>query len=281
MSMSSKTTVGDSANPCEQVIAGKRPPLPACGKPPVASVEQKPGVFRVSAADVIKPALPRLQTFEELGIQNEFRKAVEEELTKDEKMLWLGRPSLNPAVYPPRTNLVIIGVIALALAVAFLAFPIFVKGAPIAFAIIFSIVLGLIGILFILSPKFFNPANFYHACYVVTNRRVILFERGLLGVDPLSPNLIGTRCKGYYPHEIMALERRNNPQAPGAGDLIFTYIMVVGKGAASFPGTEGTLTSTNTPQRIPRGFFYLDDVAGVEQLIRTTLLENLVKILDA
>src|SRR5689334_5447003 len=82
----------------EQAAADNLPPCPACGTPSLAQTGRKPGVFRVSAADVIKraePALPRLQTFEELEIPDHFRKAVEEELTKDEKLVWLGRPSRN------------------------------------------------------------------------------------------------------------------------------------------------------------------------------------------
>src|SRR5437867_696661 len=94
---------------------------PACGKPSRAAAAGKPGVFRVSAADVIRPAeiaLPRLQTFDELGLPDPFRQAVQEELTKDEKLLWLGRPSRNPVVYPPKTVLAVIGVVVLGLALA-------------------------------------------------------------------------------------------------------------------------------------------------------------------
>src|SRR5262249_39925216 len=42
----------------------------------------------------------------------------------------------------------------------------------------------------------------------------------------------------------------------------------------------GTVQRTDTPQRTPRGFFFLDDVAGVENLIRATLLTNLENALD-
>jgi hypothetical protein len=279
MSIAPKTDVCGSENPFEQITAGKRPQVPACAIAPVAVAEPKPGVFRVSADDVVKAALPRLKTFAELGIQDEFRKAVEEELTKDEKVLWLGRPSLNREVYPPKTNMVVIGVVVIALAVAFLACALLIKGIPIVFGIIFSMVLGLIGALFLAGPKLFNPATYYHACYVVTNRRAMLFERGVLGVEPGNFNFAGTRCKSYLPHDLLALERRKNAQVAGAGDLIFEYIFAVGKGAGSYPGTDGTVTSG--PQRIARGFYYLDQAEEVEQLIRTTLLNNLVKKLDA
>jgi hypothetical protein len=217
----------------------------------------------VSAADVVKPAaaaLPPLKSFEELGIPDNFRKSVENELTKDEKLVWLGRPSKNPAVYPPKTVLVIIG--AALLVGAVLAG---IGGLP----FIFPVVIGLLGLLFVASPKLFNPANTYAACYVVTNRRAMLFERSFRGA----------RGKSYHPHDLLALERRGNDRVPGAGDLIFEYEFVVGD-VLNSPGTDNRLRRTDRPERVARGFFYLDQVREVEDLIRTTLLVNLEKRLD-
>jgi hypothetical protein len=249
----------------EQLAADKLSPCPACGKPFLAPAARKPAVFRVSAANVIKspePALPRLQTFEELGITDHFRKAVEEELTKDEKLVWLGRPSRNPAVHPDKRVLAVIGLVVLGVAVAL---GLFVKGMP----LIFPGVLGLLGLFFVAAPWLFNPANTYQACYVVTNRRAILLER----------TLAGPRRKSYHPHELLALERRSNQRVAGAGDLIFEYIFIVGE-ATNGPATDGTFRRTDVPQRSPRGFFYLDQVQEVEHLIRSTLLKNLEKKLD-
>jgi hypothetical protein len=227
-------------------------------------VQKKAAVFRVSAADVIKPApvaLPPLRSFEELGILDSFRKAVEDELSKDEKLVWLGRPSKNPAVYPPKTVLVIIGAGLLVGAVLAV-----LGGLP----LIFPIVIGLLGLLFVAAPKLFNPANTYHACYVVTNRRAMLFERSFRGA----------RGKSWLPQDLLALERRSNDRVPGAGDLIFEYEFVVGD-VLNSPGTDNRLRRTDRPERVPRGFFYLDQVREVEDLIRTTLLANLEKKLDS
>ena len=152
-------------------------PCPACGKASGAPVEQKPAVFRVSAADVIKPGAPAplpLKSFEELGIPDSFRKTVEDELTKDEKLVWLGRPSKNPAVYPPKTVLVVVGA---GLLVGAVLLVVLARGMP----LIFPGVIGLLGLLFVAAPKLFNPANTYLACYVVTNRRAMLLERSFRG----------------------------------------------------------------------------------------------------
>jgi hypothetical protein len=264
-------------NQFEQLEGDHRPQCLACGNPSPAPANRKPVVFRVSAADVVKPALPRLQTYEELGFHDRHRKAVEEELTKDEKLLWLGRPSLNREVYPPKDNVVVLGVVLFVLAGAFLALPLFVKSIPFVFAILFSGVLVLIGFLCLNAPRLFNPATSYHACYVVTNRRAILLEWVFLAAEPTSFNLTGARRKSYYPHELLGLERLNNPRVAGAGDLIFEYIFAVGKAVTSYPGMDGKVTRTDTPQRIARGFLNLDHAGEVEHLIRTTLLANLEK----
>src|SRR5262249_52298449 len=143
----------------EQFAGDQAPVCPACGKS-LAPAEQKP-TFRVSAADVVKPSfkvsaadvvkpgdapLPRLQTFEELEIADVFRKAVEEELSKDEKLVWLGRPSRNPDVHPDPTKIMtFIGIGVLVVAVLLAT----VLKAPIFFAVVF----GLFGVLFIVAPR--------------------------------------------------------------------------------------------------------------------------------
>jgi hypothetical protein len=223
-------------------------------------------VFRVSAADVIKPGAPAplpLKSFEELGIPDSFRKTVEDELTKDEKLVWLGRPSKNPAVYPPKTVLVVVGA---GLLVGAVLLVVLARGMP----LIFPGVIGLLGLLFVAAPKLFNPANTYLACYVVTNRRAMLLERSFRGA----------RGKSWLPHELLAMERRSNDRVAGAGDLIFGYEFIVGE-ALNSPGTDNRIRRTDAPERVGRGFYYLDQAREVENLIRTTLLVNLEKKLDS
>jgi hypothetical protein len=285
----------------EEQFAGDQPAVcPACGKslapaeqkpafrvsaddvikPSQPPADRKPGAFRVSAADVVKPAdgpLPRLQTYEELEIADVFRKAVDEELTKDEKLVWLGRPSRNPDVHPDPTKIMtFIGIGLLVFAVV----PILFK------TIIFAVVFGLFGVLFIVAPRLLKGKGIgaYQACYAVTNRRALVFERGELGIDEGNAlslkTAFGTRCKSYLPHQLLGLERKSNAKVAGAGDLVFEYIFVIGQQVTRYPGTTGTLQNTNTPQRVPRGFFYLDKVDEVERVIRATLLQNLEQKLD-
>jgi hypothetical protein len=257
--------------PAEQLAVENPPPSPASIQQSLALAHQKPAVFQVSAS------LPRLQTFEELSLPAAFQKAVEEELSRDEKLVWLGRPSRNGTVPPPKTAMRVVGGVLLGLAVLL---PLLFKGM----SFIFPVALVLFGLFFLLVPMLFTGANVYPACYFVTNRRAILFEKGLLGLDPANirslKDITGIRCKSYHPHELLGMERRNNERVPGTGDLIFEYIFAIGRACTAFPGTTGTVQRTDTPQRIPRGFFYLDQAAEVENLIRTTLLASLENSLN-
>jgi hypothetical protein len=260
MSIDVRSSSCGREEPAEQLAVENLPSGPA-------SAQQSP------------PSLPRLQTFEELELPAAFRKAVEEELTRDEKLVWLGRPSQKPTAPPPKAIFLVVGAILLGLAVVL---PLAVKGMP----FIFPVVQVILGVLFLFAPKLLNGVNFssgYTACYVVTNRRAILFEKGLVALDPRGvsslKDLTGIRAKSYLPHQLIGMERRNSDHVPGTGDLIFEYIFTMGQ-STGFPGTQGTIQRTGVPQRTPRGFFFLEQAAEVENLIRTTLLANLEKALD-
>lgn len=264
----------------DQPAPQRLPSSPVGTQQSFVPADRKPAVFQTSA-DVVEPGspvLPRLQTFEELGLPVDFQKAIEEELTRDEKLVWLGRPSRTQAVQPPpKTVLLVIGAILLGVA---LLLPLLIKGL----SFIFPVALAMFGLFFLFAPNLFKGGNGYPACYVVTNRRAILFEKGFLGLEPGNitslKSMLGVRNKSYHPHELVGMERRNNDQVPGAGDLVFEYIFSIGSNCTAFPGTTGTVQRTDVPQRIPRGFFYLDQVAEVENLIRATLLTKLEKALD-
>jgi hypothetical protein len=268
---------GDERSPR---LAVENPPSDAASvQQSLISADRKPLVFQVSAADVVPPAPAslRLQTFEELGLPAEFRKAVEDELSRDEKLIWLGRPSQNPAAQPPRTAFMVVGGVLLGLAVLL---PLLVHGI----SLVFPVALVLFGLFFLCVPMLFKGANVYPACYALTNRRALLLEKGILGLDPRTitswKSITGVRCKSYYPHELLGMERRNNERVPGTGDLVFEYIFTIGQASVGFPGVNGTVQRTDVPNRTPRGFFFLEQAAEVENLIRTTLLSGLEKSLD-
>src|SRR5262245_31174100 len=99
------------ASPGELVARTPLPPGPPKGE-----------VVRVSIADVLPPPglpPPTEGTFDELEIPAPLRAAVEKELTRDEQLLWVGRPSRNPEVHPKNKVLPVVGggLIALALVI--------------------------------------------------------------------------------------------------------------------------------------------------------------------
>ena len=271
----------DNCGRDEQAVkpVGKSHPNPECGDSSPETAIRNPDLSISGLRKSAESEQPRLQTFEELSIADNFRQAVEAELTKGEKIIWIGRPSKNPAVYPDtKFVLAAIGAVLVGFAVLLGAFGL----APWFMAVFF----GLFGCLFfgfyyLVRTGKFNPATTYKACYVVTNRRAMLIEPGTVGLEPGLFNPASTRCKSWYPHELLGLEARKHATVDKAGELVFEYIFVVGKAVTSFPGTTGTIQRTDTPQRVARGFFYLDRVREVEQVVRDTLLTNLEKNVDA
>jgi hypothetical protein len=239
--------------------------------------EQNGDVVRVTAADVLTSLQlhpPTAQTFEELGIPAAFREAVEKELTRDEKMVWVGRPSQNPEVQSRPRFLLWAGSGLLVLAgVLFVA--ILGAGGPIFF-LLFAGVLGLLGLIFLL-PWFLNTANSCRCCYVVTNRRALIVE--------LSMWKRGAAAFSYLPQQLLGMDRRDHETVADAGDLVFEYTFALPgnsfniKTGTLFQGTAGAGMGSD-PQRVARGFMGLDQVRDVEDLIRSTLLAQLEQSLE-
>jgi hypothetical protein len=245
-------------------------PLPQQGEP-------NGEVVRVTAADVLPSAKltpPTAQTFEELGIPASFREAVEKELTGDEKMVWVGRPSRNPEVQA-RTPVLLWGGIGL-LVLAGVVFVAVLGSGGGAFGLVFAVFLGLFGLVF-LVPWFFNTAKQCRCCYVVTNRRALIVE--------LSMWTRGAAAFSYLPQQLLGMDRREHETVAGAGDLVFEYTFVMPGNSFNFK--TGTLLQGSgagmgsNPQRVPRGFLGVDQVREVEDIIRTSLLGKLEQSLEA
>jgi hypothetical protein len=253
----------------EQVVSGEQL---------LGQGQRKGGVARVSAADVIAASSHRagsLQSFEELGIPESYRTVVENELTAGEKIVWLGRPSRDKRVHPNNAVILMagLGLIVFGAGTAILGLATGLGFFPVALGGVLVVIGGACQL-----PRFVDPSKTCKACYVVTNRRAILLQNSIWAMG-------APRAKSYLPHELLGLERRNHPEVPGAGDLIFEYYFATS--GTSADGKTGFMHQqlpgmglNTTPNRIPRGFFLLDNVGEVEQLIRTTLLGQLEQSLD-
>jgi hypothetical protein len=247
-----------------------------------AGSQPKNEVVRITAGDVLPPDNlhpPTAQTFDELEIPAAFRAAVEKELTANETMLWVGRPSRNRQVHPPCPipKSVGIGVMVLAGVIALAVLCSAVVAAKLSgayvFGLVFAGVLGLIGSAIVFLPALNKPEKMCRYCYVVTNRRALLVEQALMR----------TSVQSYLPQQLLGLERRDHAEVAGAGDLVFEYITTLG--GEFNPNTfgfmqQGPTAPSTKPQRVPRGFVCLDQVREVEDLIRTSLLLQMEQALD-
>ncbi len=218
---------------------------------------------------------PSPQSYEELGIPDQLRSVVEKELTSGENILWLGRQSRNPLVQPRQQ---IFLYISAGLMVFALGIPL-VGGLHIG-SLIFAAVVAAFGLV-ILIPWWVDPTKSCKACYVVTNRRAMVVEMAL------SLGGAGARATSYLPHQLVGLERRDHPTVSGVGDLILEYTFALPgqsfdlKTGAMFSMNQGAgIGRSDVAQRVPRGFFFIDQVREVERLIRTTHLAHLESALD-
>jgi len=189
------------------------------GRPSKAEAKSN---FRVTAADVLPPSNlqpPTAQTFEELEIPAPFRAAVENELTRDEKLLWVGRPSRNRDVHPRNPMLPWIGAGLLVLAGVILLVSLVsaVAAKPMGFGgmqvsgLFISVILGGVGGVMLLLSKV-DPSKWCRFCYAVTNRRAMLVEPSGLQRGPV--------VQSYLPQQLLGLERRDHASVAGAGDLV-------------------------------------------------------------
>jgi hypothetical protein len=256
--------------------AGSQGVTPSC--PPSHEPPPAPGGLNSGfAADAVAPSNQRpaaAATFEGQEIPAAFREAVEKELTGDEKLLWVGRPSRNAQVRPPEPMLKVVGIGLLALAAVTVLFSLVAGGG--VFGVVFAVFLALIGLAFLL-PWLVKQPTAARCCYAITSRRALLVEASVWRKAAV---------QSYLPHQLLGLERRDNDAVPGAGDLIFEYVFALpgqsfnlATGAAYQRG-PGAGSST-TAQRVPRGFLDLDQVREVEALLRRTLLGQLEQALDA
>ncbi|WP_435009430.1 hypothetical protein P12x_000682 [Tundrisphaera lichenicola] len=162
------------------------------------------------------------------------------ELADDEKLLWVGRPRASRIILP-FVPISIFGIFFGGFALFWIAMA---SHAPWPFAL-FGIPFVLIGLTMITSP-FWGAFAASKICYALTNRRAITWEP--------SP-WAGTQIRSYGRAELTSIAR--NQRGDGSGDLIFQEFV-----------TYGRRGRTNVTRR---GFFGIDRVREVENLIRTNL----------
>jgi hypothetical protein len=202
------------------------------------------------------PAHPRSLSLEQLP--PELGQRVRAELQDGERLVWLGQPRLD--LYSRATGcLVIFGIfftlfalvwVAMALGIGFAVF----EGAPGRAGVagvlpaIFSVCglpFGLVGIVMLTSPLWYKKLG-ARVVYGLTDRRAILWEPRLFG---------GATVRSFTASGLGQMTRVEN--ADGSGSLVFS---------------EYTTYDGENYRRHQNGFLYIDNVRGVEALVRETLL---------
>jgi hypothetical protein len=98
------------------------------------------------------------------------------------------------------------------------------------------------------------------SCYALTNRRALVYKKGLFGP---------TR-ESYSPLEVAAMRRADSWVFAEGGDLIFRTVKVVTTTYRSRGGPSSSVRTTHY------GFLAIADVKVVEKLVRETLIDRFV-----
>ena len=194
--------------------------------------------------------------FADLGsLPNDLEGLVQEELSPGEKLAWVGRPRPSRLIAEAMPSFVF-GLFF----TGFAFFWIFAAGggmgpprigrrgggAPSVF-LVFGIPFVLAGVGMLAAP-FVAARNARKTCYALTDRRAIVWE---------SSPWYGTRVRSYQAGELRSMARHQ--RGDGSGDLIFEETFA--------PGNRGR------QKIVRRGFIAIEDVRGVEALIRSNLLD--------
>jgi hypothetical protein len=194
---------------------------------PQGQSNQNPGPAGSDGAAVSdKPnaGCPAPKSFEELGIPDQLRLELEKELTTNERLLWLGRPSPNLAVQIPKQVFLYASIGLMVVGLAIVA----IGGLHVS-PIVFGGAFGVFGLV-LLVPWLKEPMKWCSHCYAVTNTRAIVIEIPI----PHMP----AKINSYLPHQLAGMERRDHHKVPGAGDLIMEYKFDL-PGKANFNMTTG------------------------------------------
>jgi hypothetical protein len=226
----------------------------------VVVVEDKPSPLAIPAG---------ADPFAGHDIPDSMLEDVRAELTKSEKIVWVGRPSMtlmkgnaNVAVGVGAV-LALVG-LGLLVGIAFAS----VTTQLIAFAVI-GPVLTALGVLLLFTRMWVSRGAKWRSVYLLTNRRTLIFNGKTLGK---------VQMKSYTVARVKDMQREDSNRLKGSGDIIFEAERV-GKviGPTTLAGNDprrGSHSTRSGVHEITRGFLMIENVKAVEKLIRETLVDR-------
>jgi hypothetical protein len=269
------------AAPTAAAPAAPRPerPRPAPAAPPAAQDDEWIEVNEAAEAPVAAaaPALARAggpgaewgqDLMEGHGVPDDMQEKIRSNLTKNERLIWFGRPRMDILMHQARMWMIrgslVGGAVCIGMAVGSV-FAFRAKDVPVAVGIIlvfFSLVFGAIAVFALGAPARQKRKESTRACYAMTNRRLLLhlgtgsqtFSSGSHSTTVVNTGALGLLT--YSGLELTRLQRVEMKKFPGAGNLVFSR------------------TVLDEPSG--GGLWAVNDVAGVEKLIREKLLHPVI-----
>jgi hypothetical protein len=264
------------------IAAAGPPPLPPAvplRSAADSNIKDAPGVrsghFKgvVPEDDNLKAAPDMGNLLEESTVPPELKARVEEELTTGERLLWIGQPDQHMILVRalgPGLGAVFI---ALVLGSFFLtsAFRDLREHHGTIALLIPLIVLPIILGIGIVTP-FFQKWRARRTCYVLTNRRAIVWQANWFGIP---------RMTNYNPAELTGLRRADSWFVKDCGDVIFKSITVITTTTYRGARTGRYMGSSVSKKTYNYGFLAVRNPRAIEVLIRETLVDPLMDKMNA
>ncbi len=266
--------------------AARPPAKPAAALAPDAGGNAKPapgGPRRAPAEapddDNVKEAPAVARTAPEgADVPEELRERIREELTKGERIVWLGQPDPKLVLLK---NLAVSSIAVLVLLVMtgsgvrrMAAGPRDRNGGALLAGI------GLLGCAIAVTVPFFQRWKATKSCYALTSRRAIVLDRNVIGVPQMT---------SYNPADLAGMRRREWWFFQEAGDVIFRTKVTItvtdhyarGGRGRGFGGPGGYMGSSVRKSVTHYGFLAVRQPRQVEALIRETLVDPILDKLNA
>lgn len=210
------------------------------------------------AAHGLKPVAEGEDPFEGLDIPEKMQAGIRAEVGKKEKIIWVGRPDVALMVAQARPA-IYVGIFLILLGLGCLVSLAFVKTESIfvTVRIIFGCVVLLFGVVFLLVPMLLEKTQAGRACYILTNRRAILY------------NTAGGGTRSYNSLKLGNMERKeiSGGRFKGYGDLVFEV-------ETTWDNTGHGTRERAVERKQNHGFLQIAQVRAVEKLVRETLIDR-------
>jgi len=212
--------------------------------------------------------------FEEGGVPDDAREAIEKSFIKKEKALWAGRP--DPKIIESSAWIgLVVGPIALLVALG-------ACGGGSAFALLSSaemmvklivggfaaaafLMFGGVGAVAIIFRK--SLGGNAAACYVLTNKRAYIYDGS-------------HHVRAFSPEQLVEMKSQEASGFPGAGDLIFAYDLMGDAGVQVDKETAQRAHGPGAQPSTPVGFLAIQKLKLVRQMINEILVQPVLDTMD-